>query len=121
MKKYFKLFAVVLILLSVHSSSFAQDDEPTYKPAKPRWISDKGFWVLENNIYSPRKYIIYFYNNNSELIYKEKIEGVFLDLDRRRVKMNLKKALELALIAWEKQRKVIENEMLVVNLIRKKQ
>ena len=121
MKKYYKLIPVVLIFLFVHLTSFAQDDETTSKPFTPRWVSDKGFWMVESNIYSPRKYVIYFYNNNSELIYKEKIEGVFLDLKRRRVKMNLKRALEEALLTWEKKRKTVENESLVISRLQKRQ
>ena len=120
MKKLFRILFALMIMMVVHSSLFAQDDEYYSKPSTPKWVSDKGYWMIESNIYSPRKYIIYFYNNNSELIYKEKIEGVFLDLNRTRVKMNLKRALEIALLAWQKEQKLKENESLVINRLRKK-
>jgi hypothetical protein len=120
MKKYINQLLAVIVFLFIYSSSFAQDDEPAYKPATPRWVSDKGFWVVERNIYSPRNFIIYFYNNNSELVYKEKVQGVYLDLEKRRIKMNLKKALEVALLAWGKQQKILENESLVANLLQNK-
>ena len=76
-------------LLIINCSLSAQRG---YNKAKtPRWVSDKGFWQIETNIKTPAKNIVYFYNNNNVLIYKENVDGVVFDLEKRRVKMRLKK------------------------------
>jgi hypothetical protein len=116
MKKFFFATAFTLLLLS---TSFAQSEEqetPTYPT--PRWISEKGYWVVESNINTPDKNILYFYNNNV-LVYKEKADGIVINLKKRRVKMCLKKALEQSIIAYNQNYRIGENEMLVINMIRK--
>lgn len=68
----------------------------------PKWVSKQGFWQIETNIHTPRKNIVYFYNNDQTLIYKENLDGVVLDLEKKRVKMRLKRALETAINVWNK-------------------
>lgn len=86
---------------------------------KPRWISDKGFWQIEFNIHSPENSVVYFYNNESTLVYKENVYGMVLDLNKKRVKMKLKKALESALAAWNKNHVIQRDQQLVNMLFRK--
>jgi len=80
--------AIALSLLSF--CSFAQEEQPT---TIPRWVSDKGHWVVESNIHSPLDHIIWFYNNDNVLIYKETVSGIKLNPDKRKVKMKLNKML----------------------------
>src|SRR5688572_15657471 len=76
-----------------------------YKKVKaPRWVSEKGFWQIESNIHTPKNNIVYFYTNDNVLIYKENVNGVILDLQKKRVKMRLKRALETAIQAWNRDR-----------------
>lgn len=86
----------------------------------PKYLSEKGFWVVETNRHQLKSNIVYFYNNSNELIYKEKVEGVVLRLNKRRVKMNLKKVLDQSLLAYEQQKKSRENEMLLATAMGKR-
>ena len=62
----------------------------------PRWVSDKGYWVVETNVHSQFDHIIRFYNNDNEMIHQETLTGKRLNTKRVRVKIQLKKALEAA-------------------------
>lgn len=110
MKKQLYRFILAASLLSTGMAAVAQEEEPTPRPTTPRWVSGKGYWVVESNIHIPRQYTVRFYNNDQLLVYKEQLQGVQLKLERRKVKMNLKRVLEAAVLAWEKQRQVKENE-----------
>jgi hypothetical protein len=86
----------VLSFLSCYACS--QEQTPT-----PDWVSDKGYWVIETNKHTPLDHILWFYNNENTLVYKETLHGVRLNPDKRRVKMKLKKAVEAVIIVWEKK------------------
>ena len=116
MKK--NLFVAVISLL-ITVGTFAQtDEEQTNSYAVPKWVSNKGYWVIESNKQTPQNSIVYFYSNDNVLVYKEKIEGVVLNLKKRKTKMSLKKVVEQSVLAFEKMKKPAENEMWVVNTIR---
>ena len=66
MKK--QLFVTLFLGLILHTALFAQDKARD----TPEWVSDKGWWVVESNIHTPKKHIVYFYNNDGVLVYKEK-------------------------------------------------
>lgn len=93
----------MLVLAMANVQVVAQDKQPV-KPAIPRWAPEEGYWVAESNKHQPKQCTIFFYTNEHTLIYKEKIEGVKLNLNSSRVKMRLKKVLETSLIAWRQQR-----------------
>lgn len=103
--------------LSMHAAVFAQDSQPS----TPAWVSDKGWWVVESNIHTPRQCIVYFYNNDGILVYKENIEGLRLNPAKRMIKKELKQVLETSVLAWEKQHQPKENESLVATRLRRKQ
>jgi hypothetical protein len=103
---------IIIIALSLFSlTGIAQ--------RSPKWVPENGYWVVETKGHEPKSNIVYFYNNNNELLYKETVEGVVMRLNKRRVKMNLKKVLDQSLLAYEAQHKTMENEMWVAALIRK--
>jgi hypothetical protein len=103
-----------IVGLMMHLAVFAQ-----VKPRViPEWASDKGWWMVESNIHTPKQHIVYFYNNDGVLVYKEKIEGIRLKPNKRTIKMHLKQVLETSVLAWEKQHKVKENESLVENSLK---
>ncbi|AXY76805.1 hypothetical protein D3H65_23650 [Paraflavitalea soli] len=116
MKKCLNLLVLTCLLMG-STAAFAQNEEDTPAPATPRWVSEKGYWVVESNVHVPKQYTVRFYNNDQVMVYKEEVQGVVLKLQRRRVKMNLKKVLETAVLAWEKQRQTKENEGWVYNAI----
>jgi hypothetical protein len=111
-----KWIITAIIGLMIQAPAFAQD-KPTISP---EWVSEKGWWMVESNIHTPKQHIVYFYNNDGLLVYKEKIEGMRLKPEKRGTKMRLKKALETAVLTWEQQHQVKENESLVVNSLKGK-
>ena len=103
-----KLSLIVVLLIMTSLSVFAQNG---YKKTKsPRWASEKGFWQIESNINRPDKNIVYFYNNENVLVYKENVDGVVFDLQKKRVKMRLKRALETAILAWNRDHMFQNNQ-----------
>lgn len=114
MKKNWKRFIVIIGLLIVQAAVIAQEEATVARPTTPRWASEKGYWVVESNIKTPRQYTIRFYNNDQVMVYKEQLQDITLKMEKRKVKMNLKRVLEAAVLAWEKQRQVKENEGWVV-------
>lgn len=93
-----KIFLFAFILLATLELS-AQVPGRT-----PRWVSDQGYWVAESNTKQPLEHIIRFYNNDDVLVYQEKLSGVKLKLERRKVRMKLKAVLETAVTAWQQQK-----------------
>ena len=114
-----KRWIVIAILCLASMGSFAQltifKDEG--KPKFPRWVSDKGYWVIESNINYPKDHIIRFYNTENTLVYKETLTGVKLNPKKAKVKMKLKKILESSVVAWEMKKKTIEELELVKSVL----
>lgn len=65
----------------------------------PSWVSDRGYWVVENNTDSS---VVYFYNNEHQLLYKERVRGTLNPL-RKKTKLWLTKELEQVVTAWERR------------------
>ncbi|THU36814.1 hypothetical protein FAM09_17770 [Niastella caeni] len=112
MKK--NLFATLITGLLMQAATFGQDNQRVC----PEWVSEKGWWVVESNIHAPKQHIVYFYNNDGVLVYKEKIEGLRINPSKRTTKMQLKQVLETSVVAWEKQHKARENQSLVENSLK---
>src|SRR5689334_17540170 len=108
MKKIVVTSAIV-VLTALSFSAAAQDQEQV-TPRTPKWISDKGYWVVESNVHTPYHSIIHFYNNDNVQVYKEEVDGVKINLEKKRTKMRLKKILEQSIVAWNKDHLPKENE-----------
>ncbi len=113
MKQYFKTMMTAIVLALISFSSFAQEKQP----AAPKWVSDKGYWVIESNIKYPLNHVVRFYNNDNVLLYKETVSGVKLNPEKRTVKMKLKKVLETTVIAWEQKKTTEENKNYVAAIL----
>lgn len=111
-------FIALCLFFSI--SAFAQTEETTENNSvyTPKWVSEKGYWVIESNIHSPKISTIYFYSTQNELMYKESVDGKLLNPNKRKVKMQLKKVLEQTSLAFEKSKKARENEAWVAKAIR---
>jgi hypothetical protein len=114
MKQHFKTLLAGAVLSLLSFASFSQDE----KPSIPRYVSDKGYWVVESNIHTPLDQIIWFYNNDNILMYKEVLNGVKLNPDKRKVKMKLKKVLEASALAWEQKKVPEENKQYVAAILK---
>ena len=78
-----------------------QNKEQSNTSRSPRWVSEKGYWVVESNIKTPKNSIVYFYTNDQKLVYTEKINGMVLNTSKRKTRMKLKKVLDKVVNAWE--------------------
>lgn len=116
MKKFF-LTTVFFLTLSMTAFTVIAQAKTTAGNA-PKWVAVNGYWVIETNINSPKLNTIYFYNDNNNLVYKEKVDGIVINLKKRRVKMDLKKVLNQSVIAFNNTKKEAENQMLVTNLMK---
>ena len=100
------LFVTLFSLTSYLAS--AQDTNPV-----PKWVSEKGYWVVEGNLNTPLDNTIRFYNNDDALVYQETLKGVKLKAGKRKVQMKLKRILESAIIAWENNQQQTQGLALV--------
>jgi len=116
MKQKTKTWVAAIALSFFSFCSFAQEE--TVVTAAPRWVSDKGYWVVESNIHSPLNHIVWFYNNDNVLIYKEAVTGIKLNEAKRKIKMKLKKVLEASVTAWEQKRVMEENKDYVAAMLK---
>ena len=90
------LFLLVCLLVTYIGKAQNKEQSNT-----PRWLSEKGYWVVESNIKTPENSIVYFYTNDHKLVYTEKVNGVVLNTSKRKTRMKLKKVLDKVVNAWE--------------------
>jgi hypothetical protein len=107
MKSLIMAWIIVSALLLISIGSIAQYKQKEEKrPGFPGWVSEKGYWVVESNQASPTDHIIRFYDNLHNLVYSEKLTGIHLNPEKKKVKMKLKKILEAAVLAYEENKGV---------------
>ena len=116
MKQQLKFLIATLAIFLSSFTSFAQEETQTTSSSK--WVSDKGYWVIESNTKDPLQHAIRFYTNDDVLVYKEAVAGVKLNPAKRKVKMMLKKVLETSLLAWEKKKTPEENMNYVMAILK---
>jgi len=111
------LFIAFLNLVALGAFGQLKESKEVVKPKFPRWVSDKGYWIVESNIHFPTNHIIRFYNTDNVLVYKETLAGVKLNPDRIKIKMKLKKILESSVVSWKKIKKTNEEMALVKSVL----
>lgn len=110
--------ALLTILIASSLAGTAQESE-TRSTKTPRYVSEKGYWVIESNVKQPKSAIVYFYNLQQQLVYKEEVSRIHLNINRTKVKMRLKKALELAIAINEKEQQWPKDEKIIAGIFRK--
>ncbi len=115
MKKILKTFTLLLTFVLSSSVLMAQEEESS----TPKWISDKGFWIIESNVKTPDTSVIHFYNNDKVEIYSEQVQGITLNLKKRKTLMGLKKVLDESVVAWQQSHLSRENKQLVSNILQR--
>ena len=98
-------FATILLLLNL--SANAQQKRP-----------DDGFWVVQNNVASPKQSVVYFYSTDQTMIYKEEISGVRINLNKRKTVKRLNAALREAVLAWNQKKGIEANSYFVYNRLK---
>lgn len=120
MKKQSLLFGLSLAFILTTATVFAQQNGPKpFTHFTSKWVSTIGYWVVESNINKPKHNIIYLYNNDNVLVYKESKDGEVLNLNQRRTKMRLKKMVEQKVTAYVQKQKETEDQMCVSTLSNK--
>ena len=114
MKQWLKKAIVLGSILPV--SFFVSAQENTARPVN-QWM-ETGYWVVESNIQSPKTNIIYIYNDNDSLIYKEKIEGMRINIKRKAIVKKLEKAVETSLLAWSASKNAKDKNTLVITILK---
>ena len=100
------LIVTLLITASIHAQH-----------AKPKWVSEKGYWVVETSGQTKNNQIIRFYSNEGQLVHQEPVANQALKLSKRKVKMELKKLLEASVDSWQASRKSAESPNLVARTL----
>jgi len=113
MKQQFKKWMFVGAIIFFSTAVFAQS-----KTSSSSCVSDKGYWVLESNIHTPLNHIIRFYNNDHVLVYTEKLTGIKLNTDKKKVKMRLKRALETTMLSLEQNKNPEASKNFVSTLLK---
>ena len=109
MKKIFKVQAILLGLIMAAVSVNAQEEESVpVASVIPKYVSDKGYWVVEDNIHNKQEHTIHFYNNEDLKVYQQTITGR-LKLNKRKTLMHIRRMLDAAVVAWEQKRPLNEN------------
>ncbi len=96
MKKKISQLAAAGIFMLLSFAAYSQQPDPSV----PAWVSDKGYWVVEGNIYHPLQHTIRFYNNHHIMIASRQVTSKRLNVKRKKVKMQLKSMLESSLQEW---------------------
>jgi hypothetical protein len=118
MKLFLKLtFSITVWIIFATGTNAQEQKNSTTK--NPKWISDKGFWQIESNVQTPDRNIVYFYTHENVLIYREHLNGVVLNLNKRSVRMRLKKALESAVQARNNNQGPQNDQQLISMLFQK--
>ncbi|MBN8855208.1 MAG: hypothetical protein BGO55_24620 [Sphingobacteriales bacterium 50-39] len=91
------------LILGLTPPATAQEDVPP----TPGWVSERGYWVVETRHDSS---IVYFYNNDNLLVYKEQLRGT-LNADRRKTKLHLTRTLERMVTAFSRRNRPIYRQM----------
>ncbi len=99
--KNFKLVLLATVVTLCSFTAKAQNEDDVNTPVKPRWSTEKGYWVVETTLQNPKNAVVHIYSNTNQLIYSENVTGVALDTRKTRILMKLKRATEKAVRVWE--------------------
>jgi hypothetical protein len=84
------------------------------KSEAPKWMCEKGYWVILSNVKTPKNCTIYFYTTQHQLVYKEVVSGKRINIEKTSIRKHLEAVLNQAIAAWQKEGIVKENQQLVI-------
>jgi len=80
-------------------------------------IPENGYWVLVSNLKVKKVTTVRFYTNEHQLIYEEVVRNHKMDLKRLKTLRCLKRGLDSALIAWNRQKQpLFTKDWVAVNM-----
>ncbi|RYY59100.1 MAG: hypothetical protein EOO05_14345 [Chitinophagaceae bacterium] len=112
-----KKINIVIIALALSLSFTVTNAQAGTGVRQPKWVSAKGYWVVETTGGKRGAHIIHFYNNDNQLVYRETLSGVSVKTSRRNVKMKLKKVLETSVAGYALKKEKTENLALVAKAL----
>jgi len=92
--KNLKTISLIAAFIISCSFALAQEEGTGSISRHAKFISNKGFWVIESNVKTPKSSTVHFYGNDKKLLYSASIAGKKLNPERRRTLKNLNKVLE---------------------------
>ena len=116
---FYNLKNSLLAALFICGSITASAQEETAPVKTPRFVSEKGYWVIKSNVKQPKEAVVFFYNLQHELVYEEELKNVNLNINRTKVKMRLKRALEQAIATHERGELAAKDDKIVAAIFRK--
>jgi predicted membrane-bound mannosyltransferase len=107
-----KNMITVFIFTIVLTAGISQDG---LSQKRMKYIPEHGFWQLVSNIHEDNFTIVRFYNDNKELIHEEKLM-VKLHPEKIKTLRYLKKELDKALLAWNRQKQPLPDKGWIVSI-----
>jgi len=114
-----KKFLFVATLLISITRSFAQNQSNSNTKSEATPPPSKGFWVVESNIHVPGKCVVYFYNDQQQLIYQENVENKKINVSRKKTQKQLNGILDKALASYAAKQAASTDMAWVSTAIRK--
>jgi hypothetical protein len=90
MKKNYICCSFITIFIVVLTTASAQD----------LTSRQDSYWVIESNLFTPRNSIVYFYNAENQLMYKQTVSGKKLNVNRALVRKKLNDMLNEVNTVW---------------------
>ncbi len=106
MKKKLLYCAAIIAFSFIYSIGFSQnntDDNKFTQHKIPTWASDKGYWIVEDNVHQPLSHIVRFYTNENTMTGSITVTGSKLNIKKKKVKMQLKAMMESSVHDWAMQ------------------
>jgi hypothetical protein len=103
MKKHLMTITLVILTFFFAVNVNGQDLQPASSP----------YWVVVNNVKTPKASVVYFYNTDHQVMYKETIEGKRMNINRKKIHNRLNEALAEVATAWNKDWQKRENQYIV--------
>jgi hypothetical protein len=107
MKKYYIICSLMILLSLVLSTASSQNKQPR----------KDAYWVIESNLFTPRNSIVYFYNAENQLMYKQTVSGKKLNVNRALVRKKLNDMLNEVNTVWLAD-KLKRDSIFVANLFK---
>jgi hypothetical protein len=107
MKKYYIICSLMILLSLVLYTASSQNKQPR----------QDSYWVIESNLFTPRNSIVYFYNAENQLMYKQTVSGKKLNVNRALVRKKLNDMLNEVNTVWLAD-KLKRDSIFVANLFK---
>ncbi len=107
MKKSIMFLVIAVSIFTIPAS--AQKMKPSPEP----------YWVVENNLKTPKNSVVCFYNTDHALMYKENIQNKKINVNREKTRRMLDAMLTEVATAWN-QKKQLNGEEAWEGLVAKK-